>query len=79
MHTKTAPAYPDYLTIVVYILNVVMFCVLTIFFRFHVKLIVKNLTTLEHMDRKRDPLLKKEANNVRNFGELGKFNSNEIV
>lgn len=75
MHTKTAPAYPDYLTIVVYILNVVMFCVLTIFFRFHVKLIVKNLTTLEHMDRKRDPLLKKEANNVKIFERNSNLNS----
>jgi len=63
MHSSTAPAYPDYITLVVYILNAVMLGVLTVFFRFHVKLIVKNLTTLEHMDRKRDPLLKKEAIN----------------
>jgi len=55
--------YPNYLTTVVYIMNAVMICTLGIFFRFHVKLVFQNMTTLEHMDRKRDSLIKNDMPN----------------
>ena len=42
-----------------------MICTLGIFFRFHVKLVFQNMTTLEHMDRKRDSLIKNDMPNVK--------------
>jgi len=49
----SVPANPYYLTVIFYLINTGMFIVVSMFFRFHVTLVIQNLTTIEHMDRKR--------------------------
>lgn len=61
------PANPYYLTVVFYLINTGMFIVVSMFFRFHVTLIIQNLTTIEHMDRKRGSEARNEVVNVPNF------------
>ena len=46
-------------------MNVNMFVVLSMFFSFHVKLVFKNMTTIEWMDKKRGPESRNDAINVR--------------
>jgi len=49
----SVPANPYYLTVIFYLINTGMFIVVSMFFRFHVTLVIQNLTTIEHMDRRR--------------------------
>lgn len=59
------PLFPRYLTTIVYILNAGILCVLGIFFRFHAKLVFQNMTTLEHMEKKRDSLIRSDSPSVK--------------
>lgn len=47
------PVYPIYVTLLAYAVNCTMAIVISFFFSFHVGLIRKNMTTIEHMERKR--------------------------
>jgi len=52
-----------YLMMICYPLNCVMFVVLITFFKFHIQLIIDNMTTIEYMDKKRGPEARHEAIN----------------
>jgi len=47
------PFFPHVMTLLAYILNCVLFVVLSFFYSFHVKLVISNMTTIEHMEKKR--------------------------
>lgn len=52
-----------YLTFVCYMINCGMLIVISMFFRFHLTLIRDNMTTIEHMDKKRGAEARSEAVN----------------
>jgi len=58
-----APFNPYYLTVVCYLMNLGMLIVVSMFFRFHLTLINQNMTTIEHMDKKRGADSKNDAGN----------------
>lgn len=59
------PFHPVYLTTLAYLINSIMFVVIGKFFWFHVKLLMQNLTTIEHMEKKRNLTGGEETTNVK--------------
>lgn len=58
-----APFNPYYLTVICYLMNLGMLIVVSMFFKFHITLIAQNMTTIEHMDRKRGAESKNDSGN----------------
>jgi len=54
------PFFPQVLTLIAYALNCTVLTVMSFFYSFHVRLVISNMTTIEHMEKKR-------ANEVINY------------
>jgi palmitoyltransferase len=48
------PFFPTVLTLLSYVLNGILLTIMSFFFSFHVKLVISNMTTIEHMEKKRN-------------------------